>query len=153
MIATALRSSSRLRKKITRCSLLSELGVAASIICQRLMLGDADGLDLANYYRVIAAGVSMNDPAFNVGEGAIQQRRTAGALIVTNSVKPVLIFRGEASRYVLLIFGEDIDGEVLAFVEGFMKGGALVYASQDETGFERQGCEGAYSDSGRLTVL
>ena len=117
------------------------------------MFGDADGFDVSNYYRVIASGVSMNDPTLNVCESGIQQRSSAGAFRITNSVKPVLIFRGEASRYVLLFFGEDIDGEVLAFAEGFMNGRALVYARQHETWFERQRCEGAYGDSGWLTVL
>ena len=84
------------------------------------MLVERCGLNLADYYRVIAARIDPNYEAFQTRGRVVEQWRAGYAGPVAYIAEAVLIFGSKSPGEVLLIFGENIDREVCALREPAM---------------------------------
>jgi hypothetical protein len=84
------------------------------------MLAERSGFNLADYDRVIAAGIDPNHEAFQRGSRVVEQGRAGYAGPVAYIAEAILIFGSKSPREVFLIFRENIDREVCAFREPAM---------------------------------
>src|SRR6185295_18881703 len=83
--------------------------VAAAKIKQRFAVAHFRGLHLAYENRMVAAGVRMDYPAFDVSQCSIYQRRSRFSFPVADPFEPVCIPRCKPARNRFLVLSQDVN--------------------------------------------
>lgn len=121
---------------------LSDFAVLAAEEQKRAAISHDDLFDLGDEDGVIAGILSSVQPAFQVGQRAMQNRRAVlGAFEARSSFFGSPVVRSHGARVVLrncaLAFGQDVHTETLLRVQVGVRAGALINADEHQHRVER----------------
>jgi hypothetical protein len=79
---------------------------------------------------MVAAGVRMDYPAFDVSQCSIYQRRSRFSFPVADPFEPVCIPRCKPARNRFLVLSQDVNRKEGAFLQVCVHGSASVYTDE-----------------------
>ena len=91
---------------------------------------------------MVAAFVAGGHPAFEVGQGAVEQRHAESAQGVGYPFELLNAFGGKTGREFFLFKRQEVDRKDLGFLEAGVAVDGFVNADQQQRGVERQRAEG-----------
>src|SRR5262245_6416766 len=112
--------------------------IAAAVKQQRLDLAGLGLLNLAQVDGVISTIERRIELALEMGQHTLEDRSPVGSAPVRHALEFLTAADREAARDVFLVFGEDVQSEDLALLEGRVALRFLVHADHEQRGNQRQ---------------
>jgi hypothetical protein len=114
---------------------------------ERLSSENMNMLYLADYYRVIPAGMNSSDAALTSSNNVIEKGASELAKPVIEIIKLVSVLRSELLRDIGLMGRQKVYGKALTVEDCSQSIGSPIQADQVEGGLEGQGCNGVHRKS------